>query len=1714
MAEQLELVSEEEEPLLEENKKKFPSFIGYPAITPEGKGVDPIAGAKKVIEDVQTQRAKQAEEERLKREQQERTRLRNLGVMGAPTDLVYKDPKGQEKRFKADVDMRHGFTPNVQEFDIRATSKIDPNFNPEGRALFGINFPRREDGSVGNPDGTPFTLNQFIRQNVIPFVSAEMGGTDLGAFAAKGDTQYRGVREILAKATYEILRNNRNALEYFRENDPEGMAKFIASLDELDVVQVVGEYGQELKTGDKAERLREMTVRLPTDPILMNKFVDITFKLPKFLGGTKEVTLDSPFNEKLIQQVKDYSDADMAAKRSFNWHGAYAFALIQELAGGIGGGFEVTREGKTRYITPAESRSRSLTDFLEGPFGKALGFTPKGVGELANTLVDWLPLSEAVGYKKFTPEELNDPNLTVSDITGTSGESISDLIMYSIAKKVPSAFGYSPEDIAALDEITDARGMEADVTIAGGAARLDPLTKKEVMYEGKALGDDITDIFGGATALFGISAVATAAMRNLGKSTVRRSLLKGQKRKADVEANIYQDGKISRAELSKALKALDEGKDVAGLGAFNLRVPFTKWKFLKESIIRNTNHPMRTAVGMQGMYALSIGAVEGMQEILYNEKTGKFVNPFTGNEMSTNAATVYTMLAAFLAPVLSVSIGAGLTKFGYNKTLASVVDKINDPEFFAVMEAIKNRAPSTSYAKRSGITKKIQDAMINLRDEFPEEFDIIYRAREEMEAGNEVYRKNALAAGLSKEEVEQDLKNMRDATNHATAYLYLASASSYYDQASRLNIIKGGMSRKKMAGLAKQAQEAALVEANAANAQLNLAQIIAKQLRVLENRQTKTTDVGDAAGLDRAMLRQQEQLAKMLRLNIGGVNPDELVPAMKTLFNTADDLANGVVDTAEATRLVKNAIRGLTSKTDQEIFTANVFMASERGNIKNFEKVIDNALPDLRAAIVARDGAVKQFKNIVRSGIPFEDSGGSPRRPKNTAPEQHNLVMLAYKAAKEKSDEKYDAAYEIIGAQPVKYFNYQQLDENFNIINLIDALDEARKNTDFGITATRKLRGLYKETATINDDVIKYLAARRKAEADNTDIDLEGINTENLYMSFKQAHQLRSDIGDTLYAEFKKGASDGGYINLLGQTYEQLDDAMESFLARPQNKAASDAFKDAQTNWKNTVANVFYNNRVLRMTKEEKFENLFAKIFSAKSMDGQRETFDLMFPVGSKNRARAVELLREQMIRNVMKDETSMSSEAFQVALRKKVRNLEPGMFGLPMQVPGVLKAGIPPTTRGGFLDLLLGGTKQAQDYVAGDMILPKINEKGGVDIDAPMVKLDAETHTDLSKISFYNAKKLALRDDTILKEKIDSAAKQINVLTLAEVDEINKKYWLDLSKQNQPDGFVDTTINHILGSGRANDGTQAKDRYTALVNDMRKLVGVDDADRYQELINRALIFDLKKQYLQRTKALDLEEKINDPDVLTKHRITLRENMEGRKQYWIQYEPLWNEAFGSDAQSIAHGLDMASLAEQPYRSVLAFAETVNRLSANGMLSRAWGVQRGVVSLRYVGSEILLRSMLNDSSQILMRVMSTPELSPYIMDAVKYGKTPPKIQRYFKTQFTAAMIAMKDDPTEIEDIQKHMNGFFKAAQEANVDPVQLIMSMYFTAQNPELSRRLQIDLERIAKGQPSRLPAIMQESISTPPGVRERLRPRGTRSPLLEQLSNLGLADDR
>ena len=1596
-------------------------------------------------------------EERLIKEQQERTRLRNLGIMSEPTELKYKLPKsGVEKTLMADVDMRHAFTPkdDVQNFDTSFTAK-------NGTALFAVNFPRRQDGSVGNEDGSSFTLNQFIVNNVLPFVSAQLGDANIGAIAASSDQAKRSMRGIITKNTYDILRNNRNALEYFRENDPQGIAGLEKTMMELNTVLGVNEYGKEFKAGDEAEVLRRTT-----DPEFApesGRFLSLDFTLPKVIGGLKTVTLDDPFNQEMVDLAKKTDESITNAKRGINWHMAYAGALFTELATSVTGIYE-KKDGKPlgRFITPRESRNRTVTDFFEDGIGKSLGFTPKGVGELANTLVKYIPLSMTIGgYKKFTEEELNNPNLKVSDITGASSESVSDLIMYSIAKTTPSFFGFSPEDIANLDKVTKEIGMEADVTIPGARPRIDEVTG-QVAFEGKPLGATLTDIFGGASALFGINAVSTGMLRRSGKDFVART--------DDDAFNIMQNGKINREQLTRAFNAVDEGKDVAGLGALNLRVPLTSKRFLKESIIRSTNHPMRTAAGIQLFYAMSIGAAEGAQQLITDEN-GKFVSPL-GGELSNAGAVGFTLFSAVMAPILALPLGRGIIKYGYDKTIAEKVSMFSSPEFFEVMKAVKNRS-GASFRQAKKIDKIIRNELINLRDEFPEQFDQIYKSLDEVNKGNALYLENGRKAGIPEAELQQDIKNIKEITDHATTYLFMASARSFYDTKTTMNVIKGSLNRKSMERLGNQAREAAVVEANANNAQSTLTNLLIRQIRRLEDRQTKTAGIEDKAGLDRAMLKQQEQLAKMLRDNIGGVNPDELIPAMKALFNTADDLANGVVDTAEATRVVKNAIGGLTDEVDKNIFISNIFMANETGTIKGFEKIIDEALPNLRKAIDERDTSIKTFSGLVANNVTFEGTG-TPIRPANKATAQHKIIMKAHKAAKEKSNALYNEVYKKIGGEQ----------ELYPVQKLRDILETQATALDYGPAAASRLKTILRKSLKPLDVEAKKL----------------GLEAPRDSVTFKEAHQLRSDLASALFKEYRTANPDGAYINLLGETIDTINDSMEAFLERPQNVDIKNAFKTAQKNYKDNVAGLFYNSRVLRTTKEEKFSNLFTKIFNATSMDGQRDAFDKMFPEGSANRKQAENLLREEMLRVVMGNESNMSQQKFENTLRKKVRNAEVGMFGTKAE--------------GGFLDILLGSEKNAKDYKTLDTLLPEVKNSGAVDTAAPMVKINQESRSELSKLKFYNEKELALEEGSKLNESLDSAVKQINVRNLDSVDEINVGYWKALAGTDEKSGFTQTTLDHILGSGRTNDGSQAADRYVSLIKDMENLVGVDDADTFTELLNRALLFDVFNQNIKRTKALGEVQ----PEG---HKFILRENAEARRQIWIQHEQLWNTAFGKHARSIAHGIDMTVLAEQPARSVLTFAETVNKLSANGLLSRAWGAARGVVSLRYIGSEILLRNMLNDKSDILMRVLSTPELSPYIMDAVRYGQTPARMQNYFKTQFMAAMIAQKDDQSDIDDIQKHMNGFFKEAVRQKQDPVQLIMSMYFTSKNPELRKQLQIDLQRANQGLPSKLPTIMRESVSTPRGVKERLRPRAEDSPFLdktqevldktqEQLKNLGL----
>ena len=192
---------------------------------------------------------------------------------------------------------------------------------------------------------------------------------------------------------------------------------------------------------------------------------------------------------------------------------------------------------------------------------------------------------------------------------------------------------------------------------------------------------------------------------------------------------------------------------------------------------------------------MSLGAAEGTQELLRNED-GTF--SLFGAPLSNGGAVGLTLLSAIISPILAFPLGKGIISYGYDKTIAEQVSRFTDPEFFKVMTAIKERAPDTSFRQRKKIAKIIQDELINLRDEFPEQFDQIYKGLDEVNKGNAIYLENGRKAGIPEAELQQDIKNIKEITDAATTYLFLASARSFYDNLASTNIIKGGLSRKAM----------------------------------------------------------------------------------------------------------------------------------------------------------------------------------------------------------------------------------------------------------------------------------------------------------------------------------------------------------------------------------------------------------------------------------------------------------------------------------------------------------------------------------------------------------------------------------------------------------------------------------------------------------------------------------------------------------------------------------------------------------------------------------------------------------------------------------------------------------------------------------------------------------------------------------------------------
>ena len=151
--------------------------------------------------------------------------------------------------------------------------------------------------------------------------------------------------------------------------------------------------------------------------------------------------------------------------------------------------------------------------------------------------------------------------------------------------------------------------------------------------------------------------------------------------------------------------------------------------------------------------------------------------------------------------------------------------------------------------------------------------------------------------------------------------------------------------------------------------------------------------------------------------------------------------------------------------------------------------------------------------------------------------------------------------------------------------------------------------------------------------------------------------------------------------------------------------------------------------------------------------------------------------------------------------------------------------------------------------------------------------------------------------------------------------------------------------------------------------------------------------------------------------------------------------PLYREILGeTNYEGVVGLIKLASVSEN-YDDLMKYSQGLNQMTDAAALSRMWGVARGVVSLKYVGSEWLLRSLASKKNKALIEILSIPGFAEYVLDGVDSGRSrysayDPKMG--FSRQIIPAMVGVLSEGESREHHNKTaqaLYNFFEAAKNA-------------------------------------------------------------------------------
>ena len=999
-----------------------------------------------------------------------------------------------------------------------------------------------------------------------------------------------------------------------------------------------------------------------------------------------------------------------------------------------------------------------------------------------------------------------------------------------------------------------------------------------------------------------------------------------------------------------------------------------------------------------------------------------------------------TLGVGLFGAILGVGLGKSLYNFSYNN-IEAIAPSLFRGDYADLQEALGKQ--NTAFGRRT--VNEIGRVLATMKQNDPDNYDAIMSTFRQFKSDADTTRTALLESGVSEVEADNLVGLMTQAKSNAWALGIFGAAREHYSQftlAGRGVLMAksfGQSLQKNLDSLASfkriQEQEEAAVQAYG-----RTLFELTKKFRSLED-----SGVGAPQELRTLVLNMRNNYENMLA--VPAKNAKKIGSALEDVYNIADRYNARTVTKDEALDRV-NILYASMDDQEKDIFTRVLRdNLDNKDNYKGFTKSLENLETVQKQIEADRTLARSVHAPLRQAGIlgPADDLTVTKPDvgPMRTA--QTRLLKTAYDTNKRTSDNLYNEAFAEATDlnQTVSLANFgadlQNKIETQGFTYGSDGLRVARQELA-SLTSANKPFGRFMRLFSLDDD----------AEVSLEDVEkiMEGFQD----LSLKEAVQLRSEIGTRA---FKLRDTNRRASAVLSDIHSILDGKINDSFS--ETGVVSAKLKLANDNYRDNVATLFFDRYTRAALKGETdmpipFRQVFNRSTIRSSADGnveagdspvlRRDIYERMFPEGSPLRAEA-----DQQIKDVMQQQIFGSVPPAQMTRQEYVKRLRTAADSPNASL-------FFDKEDGGFFDILLGNS--VADFRTSNRAAPILEADDKIGAGPTRENFTQQTAGTLAGDPFYNQQSMKAN-----KQFIGNVVADLSK-ALRERQEVEfsptAKIFDDIARSGANSADAGSALVDIITK---NSGESARNIYSGLLEDVYKLYGNDspEAARFEAAINKAVTENLLNKVSVRYI------KTQQPGIeavdFSSVDVELRQNKE-----------LYGQVFGDNYDSVVSLVKMGRLSNA-VGDTIRFGQDLKEMTESAALSRFWGVARGVVSVRYVASEWLLRKLASKNNEALIEILAVPELPNYVMQAAENNVYSPVLNRTMAQRVIPALAGALSEQNNTEDYKTTLNALNDMYRESNVrkaDFIENIMGLLFAARNETLRNEMLDMLQRTAQSE--------------------------------------------